>query len=262
MWTDQILSRLKRPISQEMLLCYPTLVSTNDTAKELAVAGALGGTTVIADSQTGGRGRMGRSFHSPAGCGIYLSRILRPGCSPTQLMHLTCAVAVTVCDAIEKACGFRPGIKWVNDLIAHKRKLGGILTEMSLHTNGNVNYCVIGIGINCAATAMPAELSSIAISLEEALGHPVERDAVIVALMDSLSDMEDRLTDHQYWIRRYRADCVTLGNEIRVIAQPPYFAKALDVDENGALVLSLPDGTEKIIAAGEVSIRGMYSDPE
>lgn len=262
MWTDQILNRLKRPISREMLLCCPTLVSTNDTAKEMAVAGAPGGTTVIADSQTGGRGRMGRSFHSPAGCGIYLSRILRPGCPPTQLMHLTCAVAVTVCDAIENACGFRPGIKWVNDLIALKRKLGGILTEMSLGANGNVNYCVIGIGINCAATAMPAELSSIAISLEEVLGHPVERDAVIAALMDSLSNMEDRLTDKEYWICRYRADCVTLGNEIRVMAQSPYCAKALDVDENGALVLSLPDGTQKLLAAGEVSIRGMYDDPE
>ena len=262
MWTDQILNRLKHPISREMLLCYPTLVSTNDTAKELAVAGAPVSTTVIADSQSGGRGRMGRSFHSPAGCGIYLSRILRPGCPPTQLMHLTCAVAVTVCDAIEKACGFRPGIKWVNDLIALERKLGGILTEMSLNGNGDVNYCVIGIGINCAATAMPAELSSIAISLEEALGHPVEREAVIAALMDSLTEMEVRLTEQQYWIHRYRADCVTLGNEIRVMAQPPYSAKALDVDENGALVLSLPDGTEKILAAGEVSIRGMYGNSE
>ena len=255
MWTDEILRRLEHPISREILHCFPSLPSTNNTAKEMAAKGAPAGTTVIADTQTAGRGRMGRSFHSPAGCGIYLSRILRPGCRPTELMHLTCAVAVTVCDTIEKLYGFRPGIKWVNDLIAQQKKLGGILTEMALGADGTVSYCVVGIGINCGYTPMPEELSSIAVSLEEVLGHPVDRDSVIAALMDALGVLEQRITDKAYWIRRYREDCITLGCQIRVLAQPPYSAKALDVDENGALVLSLPDDTHRILAAGEVSIR-------
>lgn len=258
MWTEKILKRLEHPVSRKMLHCFPTLPSTNDTAKELAAAGAPGGTVVIADSQTKGRGRMGRSFHSPAGTGIYLSRILRPDCSGEALLHLTCAVAVAICDAVEKVCAVRPGIKWVNDLVAKNRKLGGILTEMSLSSDGKVNWCIIGIGINCAKASMPPELQDIAISLEEVTGRPVDRDAVIAAMIDALNEMEKHLTDVDSWIRTYRRDCVTLGKQVRVMAGVPYTAEAVDVDAKGALTVMLPDGTTQTLGAGEVSIRGMY----
>ena len=262
MWTERILALQEKPISREMLHCFSSLPSTNDTAKEMAAAGVPTGTVVIADRQTQGRGRMGRSFHSPAGAGIYLSRLLRPDCSAAQLMHLTCAVAVSACDAIEKICGFRPGIKWVNDLIAGGKKLAGILTELSLNPDGSVKYCIIGIGINCSHAPMPPELQDIAISLEDVTGQKIDRDTVIAALLDAFAEMDKHLTDRTYWLERYRASCITVGQQVRVLAQPPYSAEAKDIDANGALVVRLPDGAEQTLTAGEVSIRGMYDDPE
>ena len=92
---------------------------------------------------------MGRSFLSPGGVGVYMSVILRPNCTPDKLMHLTCATAVAMCDAVEQAAGFRPGIKWTNDLVSKRKKLAGILTEMSLDATGKVAYAVVGIGVNC-----------------------------------------------------------------------------------------------------------------
>ena len=101
---------------RERIQVHEVLDSTNSYAKELARQGAAEGTVVIAGHQTAGRGRLGRSFHSPKNTGLYFSLILRPDCPADQLMHLTCAAAVASCDAVERACGLRPGIKWINDL--------------------------------------------------------------------------------------------------------------------------------------------------
>ena len=127
----------------------PEVDSTNDYLKKLAAEGAPQGTVVLSDHQTGGHGRRGRSFLSPPGVGLYLSILLRPECPPAQLMPLTCASGVAMCDAIEKSAGFRPGIKWTNDIVYEKRKLGGILTELRLSPKGLVDYAIVGIGINC-----------------------------------------------------------------------------------------------------------------
>ena len=124
-----------------------TVDSTNNLAKALAVQGAPAGTVLVADCQTGGRGRLGRSFSSPPGLGVYLSVILRPEAPPPALMHLTCAVAEVLCDGVEAASGLRPGIKWTNDLVSGGRKLAGILTELSLEAeSGHVQYAVVGAG--------------------------------------------------------------------------------------------------------------------
>ena len=120
---------------------YPITDSTNIRAKELAIQGAPNGTVCIAGSQSGGKGRMGRSFHSPEGSGLYFSLILRPNCKPQELMHLTCAVAVAACDAVETLCGSRPQVKWINDLVAGNKKLGGILTELSVDPKTGLIAC-------------------------------------------------------------------------------------------------------------------------
>ena len=239
---------------------YNSLPSTNDLVKELGKDGAPHGTVVIADSQTKGRGRLGRSFHSPAGAGIYLSVLLRPQCHAQQLMHLTCATAVAMCDAVEKACGFRPGAKWINDLVAQNKKLGGILTEMSLNADGTVAWCVIGIGINCKKTAFPAELEDIAISLASVTEEPVDRAGLMAEMILALKEMSDGLPDNQEAImQRYRQDCITLGKEVLVIRDDRQLpARALDVDAQGGLTVAYPDGRQETIAAGEVSIRGMW----
>ena len=128
---------------RDLLQVHEALDSTNTHARELARQGAAAGTVIIAQTQSAGRGRLGRSFHSPGDTGLYFSLILRPDCKPEQLMHLTCAAAVAACDAVERSCGLRPGIKWINDLTLEGKKLGGILTELSFSTDGRVSSAVM-----------------------------------------------------------------------------------------------------------------------
>ena len=243
-----------------MLHRFETIDSTNTYLKQLAEAGAEGGTAVIAHSQTGGRGRLGRSFHSPAGSGIYLSYLLRPNCKPEGLMHLTCAVAVAMCDAVEKATGLRPGIKWTNDLVWQKRKLGGILTELGFE-NGLVSYAVVGIGINCTQTEedFPRELRSIATSLSAVSGKAVDMVALEEQMLAALQTMAESLDRKDDILRRYRSDCVTLGQQVCVVrADEVTHGTALDVDGDGALVVRFEDGSVRAVSSGEVSVRGMY----
>lgn len=243
-----------------MLHRFETIDSTNTYLKQLAEAGAEGGTAVIAHSQTGGRGRLGRSFHSPAGSGIYLSYLLRPNCKPEELMHLTCAVAVAMCDAVEKATGLRPGIKWTNDLVWQKRKLGGILTELGFE-NGLVSYAVVGIGINCTQTEedFPRELRSIATSLSAVSGKAVDMAALEEQMLAALQTMAESLDRKEDILRRYRSDCVTLGQQVCVVrADEVTHGTALDVDGDGALVVRFEDGSVRAVSSGEVSVRGMY----
>ena len=237
--------------------------STNDDLKVLARKGAPHGTVLIADRQSGGHGRMGRSFHSPGGVGIYFSILLRPQCSPGQLMHLTCATAVAMCDAVEAAAGFRPGIKWTNDLVCGKRKLGGILTELGLSANGTVDYAIIGIGINCCQKEedFAPEIQGIAASLSMVTERDIDRTKVAAAMMDSLHKMDTiLLTEKAAILDRYRRDCITIGQEISLlrVGEEVRHGKAVDMDDEGALLVAFPDGHTETVNSGEVSVRGMY----
>lgn len=237
---------------------FDTVGSTNTLAKKLAAQGAPQGTAILAGSQTAGRGRMGRSFHSPQELGIYLSVILRPKCSPAELMHLTCAVGVAMCNAVETVCGVRPGIKWINDLILDGRKIGGILTELSLSPSAGVEYAVVGIGINCNHTLadFPEELRGIAGSLSMATGKAVAAQVLAAAMLTELEAMSRRLlADKAGFMESYRRDCVTLGRSVYVLNDPGIRGIAEDVDREGALLLRLESGELKRLNSGEVSIR-------
>lgn len=240
----------------------PEVDSTNDRLKILAVQGAPHGTAVITDHQTGGHGRRGRSFLSPPGVGVYLSMLLRPECPPADLMHLTCAVGVAMCDAIEKAAGFRPGIKWTNDLVCARRKLGGILTELRLDRNGNVDYAIIGIGINCCQreTDFPEEIRTVAGSLAMVTGAPVDRARLAAAELEALHRMSTDLLPRKALIMtQYRCDCITLGQEVSLVrGDEVRHGLARDIDEDGALIVRFPDGHTEAVNSGEVSVRGMY----
>ena len=240
---------------------FETIDSTNTRAKQMAAEGAPHGTVLVADAQTGGRGRMGRSFHSPSGSGIYLSMILRPVCSAKELLHLTCAVAVAAADGIQAATGLRPKIKWTNDLVVGKKKLGGILTELSLNSAGNVDYVVVGIGINCSQTIgdFPADIQSIATSVHLATGKAIDRAAVIAQILVALQKMSESLQNPASTLSRYREDCITIGQDISVVQGDEIrHGKALNVDGNGALVVQFADGQIQAVQSGEVSVRGMY----
>ena len=260
---DQILSGLSPAYPwKEHFHWFDSIGSTNDEAKRMAIAGAPHGTVLIAGHQTGGHGRMGRSFHSPEDVGVYLTLILRPDCAPGELMHLTCATAVAMCDALENATGLRPGIKWTNDLVWGKRKLGGILTGLGLNPKGKVDYCIIGIGINvCQAEAdFPEEIRHMAGSLSMVTGKEIPRAQVAAAMMESLCKMSDTLlTGKEAMLETYRRDCITLHQDVVLVrGDEKRYGHALDIDAEGALLVRFPDGTVEAVNSGEISVRGMY----
>lgn len=260
---ETILSHLSPAFPwKERLHHFPSIDSTNDQLRLLARQGAPHGTVLIADHQTGGHGRRGRSFHSPEGMGIYLSILLRPDCAPTDLMHLTCAAAIAMCDAVESSAGFRPGIKWTNDLVYQNRKLGGILTELGFTPKGTVDYAIIGIGINCCQTAedFPEDIRAFAGSLSMMTGTYADRSRVAAAMAEALWHMDSRLLTRKADIlSQYRRDCITVGQEISLVrGEDVRHGKALDIDEAGALIVSFPDGSIEAVNSGEISIRGMY----
>lgn len=240
---------------------FETITSTNDVLKQLANQGAPEGTVLVADCQTGGRGRLGRTFLSPSQVGIYLSVLLRPNCKPSELMHLTCASATATCTAIQEAAGFRPGIKWTNDIVYENRKLSGTLTELSIQPDGSTAYAIIGTGINCNQMDFPPEIRDIAGSLKMAIGRQINRALVAAKLIDALYDTNRRLlTGKSEIIASYRRDCVTLGRKISVIQKDRVrHGTALDVDEAGALLVRFDDGSVETVNSGEVSVRGMYN---
>lgn len=240
----------------------PETDSTNSFLKRLAPSGIPAGTAVCAGHQTGGRGRMGRSFDSPAGMGIYLSMLLRPECPAQDLMHLTCAAAVAVCDAIEKTAGFRPGIKWTNDLVYGKRKLCGILTELGLRPDGSVDYAVVGAGVNChqKLSDFPRDLQDKAGSLEMVTGKPVSPPILAANMLTSLYRLKDGLLrEKAAMLRQYRSDCVTLGKDVCITQDSSLrHGKALDISDTGALIVEFEQGQLETVDSGEVSVRGMY----
>ena len=233
--------------------CIETVGSTNTALRD-----ASHGTVLIAGRQTGGRGRMGRSFHSPKDKGLYLSVLLRPQCKAVELMHLTCAAAVAAAEALP----LDAGIKWTNDLVLGKKKLGGILTELSLNSDGTVIWAIIGIGINRTHTLadFPPELRSIATSLALESETVPTAPQLAAAVILSLKAMYDSLlTGKEEMLRRYRSRCVTLGQEISVVrGEEIRHGTALDVDAEGALLVRFADGHTEAVSSGEVSIRGMY----
>ena len=246
---------------RDTLYWHQVTDSTNTQAKLLAKQGAPHGTVLIAGLQTGGRGRMGRSFQSPEGKGVYLSVILRPDCKPEQLMHLTCAAGVAMLEAVEKVSGVCPQIKWINDLVVNGKKLGGILTEMSVD-KGRVDYAVIGIGINCLQkeTDFHPEIAGLATSLSTIAGREILPEKLAAAMVEALWNMSrDLFTQKQPLMTVYKEHCITLGKEIQVIRGNQVLpGKAVDLDEDGGLLVVYADGSSETVSSGEVSIRGMY----
>lgn len=257
------ISKIKQYLSEscpwrDSVLYFESTDSTNTQAKLLAAQGAAHGTVLIAEHQTGGRGRLGRSFSSPSGMGVYLSVILRPNCPPEHLMRLTCAVAVSMCNVVEQITHIRPGIKWTNDLVYHGKKLAGILTELGWGNHGVVDYAVVGIGVNCCQLPcdFPHDIRAMASSLTMINSQEIDRNHVAAAMIEALWHME--LTDN--FMEQYRANCITLGQDVSLLSADGSVrhAHAISVDEQGALIVRFPDGSVETVSSGEVSVRGMY----
>jgi BirA family transcriptional regulator, biotin operon repressor / biotin---[acetyl-CoA-carboxylase] ligase len=239
-------------IFRDQVLWYAHVSSTNDIAQRYAEHGAPEGRTVVADHQTAGRGRLGRTWASPSGAGLYVSVVLRPRREVVTL--LTLAAGVALADAIDLSTGLRPVLKWPNDVWLDGRKLGGILTEAGSRGD-NIEHAVVGFGLNVSRAAYPPDVSSKAISLEEELGRPVDRGLVLAECLAALSARYEQL-------RKGRRE--ELLDAWRTSARPMLTRRveweqggrtcrgiAVDVDAAGALIVETSAGRDRIIS-GEV----------
>lgn len=241
--------------------------STNSACRRLALEGAPDGTVVLADCQTAGRGRRGRSFQSPAGKGLFFSILWRPDCAPEKLLPLTALSAVAVCRAIRQVCGAQAQIKWPNDLVLSGRKLAGILTEMALEgESGHVSHVVVGIGVNVhqRLTDFDGEVAQIATSLDLALGGSVCRAQLAAALLEEMDILRrEVLFAPEKWLAEYRAACLNIGKTVQLIwGEEREPAQALAVDDRYGLVVRHRDGRVETLRSGEVSVRGLYGYAE
>lgn len=236
------------------IFCFPILSSTNVTLRSLAEDDALSGTVVIAEGQTEGKGTKGRAFCSPRGKGVYLSVLFRPQIEMQALSLVTPFVAVAVARAIERVSGVAPDVKWVNDLFFGGRKLGGILTETSISSDGRIRYVIVGIGVNVLSAQFSGELSKIAVAIEEVSGKRVDRSTLIAAILSELSPLL-RGELPQNLIEDYRRRCAFLGTRVSVTRGNERFtALAETIDEDGALVVVRDDGERERLLSGEVTL--------
>lgn len=236
------------------------LDSTNQFAKELAREGASEGTIVIADSQTSGKGRLGRTWISPPKTGIWLSLILRPKIKPQYAGELTLLSGLCMCEAIHNITGLQTHIKWPNDVVVNGKKVCGILTEMSAEIE-MVNHVVIGVGVNVNQKNFEEELPY-ATSLNIEGKTTYRRSMIVKEFMDIFEIAYEKYKESESLVEflpRYENKCITLGKEVKIIeGGKEIIAKAVRVVENGNLIVLLPDGQEKQVYAGEVSVRGLF----
>jgi BirA family biotin operon repressor/biotin-[acetyl-CoA-carboxylase] ligase len=239
----------------QVLHWYEEIGSTNDRAKELAEEGAEHGEVVVAEAQSAGRGRRGRSWASPSRKNLYFSVVLRPDLPPARAPELTLVASLAICDALRHA-GVDAGIKWPNDLLASGRKIGGILTELAAEAD-RVHWVVIGVGVNVNARPedFPEELRGGATSVLVERGEPAPRALFAAACLTELEAWLDRHAEDGFAPVRdaWRARSVTLGREVSVAAHGrEIVGTAEDIDEAGALLVRGPSGLERI-SAGDVT---------
>jgi BirA family biotin operon repressor/biotin-[acetyl-CoA-carboxylase] ligase len=240
------------------LICYRETGSTNENAFKLAEEGAEEGTVVVAESQLRGKGRLGRHWESPAGVNLYCSVILRPPILPARAAQLTFLSVVAAARAIEAVTSLRPSIKWPNDLLLSGKKVAGLLNEMSAETE-KVNFIVLGIGVNLNMdlAQFPADLRHPATSLFLETGKLVCRLDFARALLEALDALYDTYLLNGYdpvreeWLAR----CKFLGKKVRIAFQKNEInGTATGIDEEGALLVRLPDGGVERVLAGDVTI--------
>lgn len=249
--------RLEHAIARQSLrvIHLETAESTNTLAKELVLTGEKGELLIVADSQTLGRGRSGKSFFSPSGRGLYMTLVLRPKYFSADFTLITAAVAVAVSRAIEKVAGVAPSIKWVNDIILGGKKLGGILCESVFSGGGKLDAVIIGIGINLSGGDFPPEIESIATSL----GGKADRDTLCAEIAKELFPLSDSLysqTPNKDFLKYYRSHSCVLGKDIAYSQNGKSFpGKAISILDGGELQVLTPDGKTVTLSGGEISLR-------
>lgn len=258
--TAPVVEHFLPPDRKAPVYAYEELDSTITQGQRMVLEGVESGSVIVADRQTAGAGRMGRSFLSPGGVGIYLSYLLAPGCGGERLSLLTSCAGLAVCGAISDTTGLAPSIKWPNDVILEGKKVCGILTRLvSDGEDGSIAWAIIGIGINVAQERFPEELRDKAISVRMAGGSVLRAElaAELVRQLDSIFDAGGWQEGDPAILADLRRLSCTLGQRVVVSApQGSRQGEAVDIAPDGSLLVRFDSGVEAI-SSGEVSVRGL-----
>ena len=234
--------------------------STNLWVKRLAKEGAPEGTLALAEFQSAGRGRLGRSWEVPEGTSVMMSILLRPKFEPQYAPMLTLVMGMAVAKAVKKF-GFDVSIKWPNDVVVSHKKICGILTEMGVR-DGKIDYAVIGVGINVNIREFPEEMADKATSLYLESGREFDRSQIPGLVMEAFEDYYEKFAatcDLSGLKEEYESILANYNQPVRVLAKEPYEGVARGITDGGELLVEKTDGTIVAVSAGEVSVRGLYS---
>ncbi len=253
------INKIKRNLSKDTpkIFFFEETDSTNLRAKLYAKEHPENRESIafIAESQTAGRGRLGRSFVSEKSAGLYISFLLYPECEGKNITKFTPFAAVKLAECIEELTSLSPEIKWVNDLYANGKKLAGILVEGEMNSDGKIAYLVCGLGINVYKTKLPKEISNIAISVEEASGEKISIEDFASLLIQKITTEADSFDTDEVF-EGYKNRLNTIGKEVNVIKPTEtYPATVIGLNPDYSLTLKLPCGNEEILFTGEVSVR-------
>lgn len=248
-------------MEKNRIIYYEELDSTNIKIQELAKQGAVHGTTVAAGHQTAGRGRRGRTWESPKGDNIYMSILLRPQMDVSKAPMLTLVMAYSVAKVLQGIGYEKIGIKWPNDLVLSGKKVCGILTEMQMQ-GSEMEYVVIGVGVNVNMRHVPEELKDKATSLYLEDGRTGDCFRLIQDIVEVFRAQYERFVevgDLSFLKKEYNGMLVNRDKEVRVLEPGnEYTAYALGMNSRGELLVRKADGSEDAVFAGEVSVRGIY----
>ncbi|HVP27046.1 MAG TPA: biotin--[acetyl-CoA-carboxylase] ligase [Candidatus Bathyarchaeia archaeon] len=245
-------------LGRNIFFCHK-VGSTNEWVKELALFGATEGTVAIAETQTAGHGRQGREWFSPAG-GLWFSVVLRPKLHASEAVKLVFVSGLAVAEVLSEKYGFSVETKWPNDVLIDGRKICGILAEMNMKDE-KVNYAIVGVGVNVnfnADKVFPQEMTKTATSLETELGKKVSLEDLFRALLEKLETVYDSFIKKGFApiLASWKKYAGFLGSQVEVRSGDEKFSGlAVDVDEDGSLVVRLEDGSLKHFVYGDVSQR-------
>ena len=234
--------------------------STNLWIKRLAKEGAPEGTLALAEFQSAGRGRLGRSWEVPEGTSVMMSILLRPKFEPQYAPMLTLVMGMAVAKAVKKL-GFDVSIKWPNDVVVSHKKICGILTEMGVR-DGKIDYAVIGVGINVNIREFPEEMADKATSLYLESGREFDRSQIPGLVMEAFEEYYEKFAatcDLSGLKEEYESILANYNQPVRVLAKEPYEGVARGITDGGELLVEKTDGTIVAVSAGEVSVRGLYN---
>ncbi len=257
----EILSSIRGSWAGREILYLDEVDSTNTAAKKAAENGAVHGTLVVSERQTGGKGRRGRAWDSPRETGIFMTLILRPNMAPVHASMLTLVAALAVADGIRECTGAESLIKWPNDIVMSGKKICGILTEMSADPDC-INYVAVGIGINVNMEEFPEEIRGVAASIFTETGKKTKRSLLISAVMAAFERYYEvfmKTTDMSGLLEDYNGKLANCGRTVRVLDPAgEYSGTAIGIDREGELLVEMEDTTVRRVLSGEVSVRGIY----